>query len=974
MLERRAHTMRRLVELFIRWTARSVVRLYYPRIEVTGGDRVPRSGGVLLVANHANSLLDPVMVEIAAKRPVRFFAKAPLFETPLLGPLIRTLGMLPAYRGEDSRSDVRKNLESLERGAMALAAGTAVGIFPEGKSHDSLQLEKIKSGTARMAVQAAASGAKPLLIVPIGINYQRKQQFRTGVWLRVGEPIDVARILEEASGDERAASRMATSQIETSLKTVVLHLNDASYAAFLDDLEVFLPPPKEADKASVSAVRQRKRIADAMNHFLAHEPARAEEIEATIRDYRSKLAAAGLVPRSPVMRFRRAKLFFTMLCEATWLTFWFPAATIGAFFHIVPFTLVRLSARRIQDGPTTTALSRLALGLPVYGLWYAGAWLALRSYFLPWVAWTVVSFMPMAGILALGWIARAREACEAWMTQWRVLLGRGQLAELRREQENLRQRLQQMSIKYGELAPREQMPAIPRWRLTKKFMLRWAAVAFVAAALFVAQNSWLKHRPPGERMPGLNVGGMPRETLQTALDADEKALANILTGIKDLESRALKTKEEFDTGKRNWYRQSDDDAVRQLLLTYWNYRSALIRIIWKYQGYAEVPEETERLRCFLASYASACALYQTSLKLVTMFQTAPDGIRKLNEPEPIWNIPAGVYDQAKRNLVDPENLLLLGKAHRTYRNWKPQFAQHDLAMGNYALFHAAVEELDNASASKVVAGLGAAAATPLGDAASTGKDALYQAQRFISTWVGDTKIREPRNGASLISASQVKKLRTQLRPGDVILERRNWYLSNAFLPGYWPHSALYIGSADEVSRAGLDHDPRVQRQWQQFTRRDRHGNERVVMEAISEGVVFTTLEHSVGEADSVAVLRPRLSVAQINEAIGRAFSHAGKPYDFEFDFFSTDKLVCSELVYRAYDGAIRFPLIDVLGRKTLPPIELVKQCAAEHATSSMQFDVIAFLDGSEKQGRAEVADEKAFYETAKRPALTWQQK
>src|ERR1041385_1052095 len=72
------------------------------------------------------------------------------------------------------------------------------------------------------------------------------------------------------------------------------------------------------------------------------------------------------------------------------------------------------------------------------------------------------------------------------------------------------------------------------------------------------------------------------------------------------------------------------------------------------------------------------------------------------------------------------------------------------------------------------------------------KKRFYRAQTFISTWVGDTKVREPRQGKPLIQPAQVSELRTKLKPGDVLLERRNWFLSNAFLPGYWPHSALYV--------------------------------------------------------------------------------------------------------------------------------------------------------------------------------------
>ena len=81
--------------------ARRLVKLYYGRIEVSDGDRVPQTGPVLICANHANSLIDPILVGIASRRPVRFMAKAPMFDTPIVGPLMNALGMIPAFRGSE---------------------------------------------------------------------------------------------------------------------------------------------------------------------------------------------------------------------------------------------------------------------------------------------------------------------------------------------------------------------------------------------------------------------------------------------------------------------------------------------------------------------------------------------------------------------------------------------------------------------------------------------------------------------------------------------------------------------------------------------------------------------------------------------------------------------------------------------------------------------------------------------------------
>jgi hypothetical protein len=52
----------------------------------------------------------------------------------------------------------------------------------------------------------------------------------------------------------------------------------------------------------------------------------------------------------------------------------------------------------------------------------------------------------------------------------------------------------------------------------------------------------------------------------------------------------------------------------------------------------------------------------------------------------------------------------------------------------------------------------------------------FPAQKSISSWMGDVRVR--RNGTALISNQQIKDMISSLRPGDILLERREWYLSN----------------------------------------------------------------------------------------------------------------------------------------------------------------------------------------------------
>ena len=110
---------------------------------------------------------------------------------PVVGRVMYALGMVPAYRGMDDKSQVRRNLQSLDTGAEALMEGKALGIFPEGKTTDQAHLDKVRSGAARMAIKAYDDGARGIQVVPMGINYARKDQFRSAAWIRVGDPIDI---------------------------------------------------------------------------------------------------------------------------------------------------------------------------------------------------------------------------------------------------------------------------------------------------------------------------------------------------------------------------------------------------------------------------------------------------------------------------------------------------------------------------------------------------------------------------------------------------------------------------------------------------------------------------------------------------------------------------------------------------------------------------------------------------------------
>ncbi len=255
-----------------------------------------------------------------------------------------------------------------------------------------------------------------------------------------------------------------------------------------------------------------------------------------------------------------------------------------------------------------------------------------------------------------------------------------------------------------------------------------------------------------------------------------------------------------------------------------------------------------------------------------------------------------------------------------------------------------------------------------------GRSLLLPVQAGVATWLGDTRVGH--DGRALISAKQIAQAVEKTRPGDVVFERRNWYLSNLGLPGFWPHTAIWTGTPDELARA-LDDDPEVRasyrgsfRAWIERTYPERYaewclpdegGHPRRIIEAVSEGVVIASAEHSL-RADYAAALRPRRPPIEVARSIETAFGYLGRPYDFDFDFYSDQSLVCSELVYKSWEPGVgregvSFALVEVLGRMTLPPNDMIGWWArgADEPESALEF--VWFLDGREHEGDAVWRDE-----------------
>ncbi len=390
--------------------ARAACHVYY-RLTFAGG-RVPATGPALLVANHPNSLFDPVLVQAAARRPLRFLAKAPLFADRKVGWLVRAAGAIPVYRAADDPTQTAKNEETFRAVHAALAAGHAVGIFPEGLSHSAPALAPLRTGAARMALGAVPGTGGAFPIVPLGLVFRTKDVFRSDALVLTGEPVPWDDLAPAGVGDADAV-RELTGRIDAALRRVTVNLEHWEDRPLAEcAVRIW-----EAERGAAPAPAERVARLEITTRVLAavraeRDPA-ALTLAGDVRGYCRRLARLGLRPadlradvgvaRGLSWSTRRLPLVFPLAASV---------AALGLALFYVPYRLTGWIAGRLRPVTDQIATHKLLVGIPVYGLWIAGLAVAVGLRVGTVAGALILAAAPAVGMAGL--LVRER-----WRGAWR---------------------------------------------------------------------------------------------------------------------------------------------------------------------------------------------------------------------------------------------------------------------------------------------------------------------------------------------------------------------------------------------------------------------------------------------------------------------------------------------------------------------------------------------------------------------------
>jgi 1-acyl-sn-glycerol-3-phosphate acyltransferase len=170
----------------LRWVMWLAARSWF-RPVVTGADRVPARGAVILAINHL-AVIDSFVVALMLRRRVAFLAKAEYFEGRR-AILFRALGAVPVRRQHS-----RAALAALEAAGEVLARGEAFAIHPEGTRSLDGRLHRGRTGVAQLALSSGAP-VVPVAVIgtdraqPAGTRIPRPRR----ITIRFGDPLDFQR-------------------------------------------------------------------------------------------------------------------------------------------------------------------------------------------------------------------------------------------------------------------------------------------------------------------------------------------------------------------------------------------------------------------------------------------------------------------------------------------------------------------------------------------------------------------------------------------------------------------------------------------------------------------------------------------------------------------------------------------------------------------------------------------------------------
>ena len=362
-----------MIYRILRFIFRLSLNAYFRRQHIVGQNKVPQEGALIFVANHPSAFMDPLAVGLAVHRELHFIAAGEYVGKGLKGKFFQNqLHMIPVFRPNTMPGETHKNKEMFEQCYAHLGQEKSLLIFPEGNSITERRLRSLKTGVARMAIGASKAHPEmpPVRIVPVGLNYSDPHQFRSDLYVQIGDPIDIEDYLKME--DEREAVRELTEEVAHELRSTLLHIEKEHHDDFLEQVEDIYQPELqdllELEKDDLQGNHDlQKNIIAALDHFDQESPEEIEQFKSKVGTYNQGLKKLGISEIS-MKELRIGNPPYSALL----LLLLAPVYLVGFLLNALPYFLARAIVIGLRIRDSFLGSLAMSIGALCFLLWYIG--------------------------------------------------------------------------------------------------------------------------------------------------------------------------------------------------------------------------------------------------------------------------------------------------------------------------------------------------------------------------------------------------------------------------------------------------------------------------------------------------------------------------------------------------------------------------------------------------------------------------
>ena len=329
--------------------------------------------------------------------------------------MVRAAGAIPVYRQVDDPDRVGENVDMFRAVYAELAGGSAIGIFPEGRSHSDPSLSRLKTGAARIALGAASKTGHAFPIIPVGLVFRRKDVFRSRAFILRGNPVAWDDLAGRDVTDRESVLQL-TERIEGAMRRLTINLRRWEDQPIVECAEAVWTA-EFGESADPKARLRRLEVTTAVLENLREcdDDTTGVQIVRAVRGFRRRLDLLGLEPKhldaspdvSTAARWSLSRLYLLgppLLAVAAvgWAAFWAPYKATGLL----------MAKLALPDDQRSTY--QLLCGMGFYATWLLVVVAAAAVAGGLWWGLGAAVVMPVVGLVGL-WVR------ERWWATWREI-------------------------------------------------------------------------------------------------------------------------------------------------------------------------------------------------------------------------------------------------------------------------------------------------------------------------------------------------------------------------------------------------------------------------------------------------------------------------------------------------------------------------------------------------------------------------